>query len=125
MKRANSTEPGESSGGATQSNGLMDTNQSLQGFFRCVTQLDHVMAQIAPQLQQNQKTPESVTSDPRVRQIMAAIATNYARTSPAHRLEASHQFAHRVFNRTVERSADPVAVAAYCNVLHVLKDLVC
>jgi hypothetical protein len=30
-----------------------------------------------------------------------------------------------VFNRTVERSSDPVSVAAYCNVLYVLKQEGC
>ena len=108
MKRALSTEPAEQLQGVNAISGVaMDTNQSLQGFFRCVTQLDHVMTQVAPQLQASGSPPVAVNQDTRVQQIMRAIAINYNRTSPAHRVEASHQFAHRVFNRTVERSNDP------------------
>jgi CCR4-NOT transcription complex subunit 1 len=125
MKRALSTEPPEHATGSGVTSALMDSNQSLQGFFRCVTQLDHVMTQVAPQLQASNSPPENIVNDPNVQQIMVGIATNYNLTSPAHKMEACHQFAHRVFNRTVERSNDPVSVAAYCQVLSVLKQEGC
>ena len=68
LKRANSTAPPDAQTAAA--NGLLDTNQSLQGFFRCVTSLDHVMQQVGQQLQSSQSPASDVVKDPRVKQIM-------------------------------------------------------
>ena len=48
------------------------------------------------------------------------IAQTFRATSAAQRTEAGQSFAQRVFNRMVERRAEPIALHAYAHVLEVL-----
>ena len=116
--------------------GQLNAQQALQSFYRCVTGLDQLVAQMQQRMavimQKNQQGQQqllpshnAIVSDTNASTFYNMIAETVRATAAASRTEACHSFAQRVFNRMVERRAEPIAVHAYTHVLEVLREENC
>lgn len=124
-------QPHHASGGGSGRQHKYNTQQALQGFYTCVSQLDKLIAseqqrlRMLPDMDPSKNKPDALLANPHVTSLLQGISRTLQMTALAHHTEAGHNFAQRVFNRMLERQVERVAVCVYVAVLQALQRAGC